>query len=94
MEALGSCLLFGSSKFPSVSTDSQWQILVNCNMCPKILTFGENGLNSKLKHRICSKRAFYPGELVTCMGDQETGAIARWPVSGVLLVIGIYDIAI
>ena len=50
-----------------------------CNMCPKMLNLGGNGLNSKLKHRICSKRAFYLGELVTCMGDLKPGATDAGP---------------
>ena len=58
MEALGSCLRFASSKFPSVTTDGQWQIPWTCNMYPKILNFGKNGLSSKLKHRICSREDF------------------------------------
>ena len=45
MEALGSCHRFASSKFPSVTTDDQWQILWNCNMCPKFLNFGEKWVN-------------------------------------------------
>ena len=60
MEALGSCHLFASSKFPSVTTDGQiygkFYETVTCVQNFWIL--GKNGLISKLKHRICSKEDF------------------------------------
>ena len=38
----------------------------------KIQILGETGINSKLKHRKAhTVTRFYPGDLVTCMGDWE-----------------------
>ena len=49
----------------------------NCTMNEKKFEFrGKNGLNLKLKHRKAQKMILYPGDLATCTGKREIGAVS------------------